>query len=200
MGPSRDFLRSHLSTILLKQNLSLINAGIYILEPKVLDLIQEGQNGSFEYEVFPKLLEKRMNFRSYVLENEYWCDIGTPEKYLGAHLDFLNGKVKRFDFERKAESAEIATSTNVDKTSVIGENCVIKPSAQIINSVLGEGVHVEEKAIIENSVIWPFTRVSNSAKIRKAIIAKGCYIGKNARVSEGAVLGDKTSLPDYTIV
>ena len=35
-----------------------INAGIYILEPSVLDIIPKGENTSFEYKVFPDLLAK----------------------------------------------------------------------------------------------------------------------------------------------
>ena len=66
------------------------------------------------------------------------------------------------------------------------------------NSVIGAGVHVEEKAVIENSVIWSHTRVSSAAHIENAVVGRSCYIGKNAVGRNGAVLGDKTSLTDYT--
>jgi ADP-glucose pyrophosphorylase len=111
----------------------------------------------------------------------------------------LNGKIKNVEADRSA-NYEAATAANVDKNSIIGADCVIKPNAKIINSILGTGVHVEEKAEIENSVIWAHTRVSNSAKIQNAVIGRSCYIGKNAVVKNGAVLGDKTSLTDYTKV
>jgi NDP-sugar pyrophosphorylase family protein len=179
---------------------NLINAGIYILEPEVLDLIPENKNCSFEYEVFPAILERNLPFKGYILGREYWCDIGTSEKYLKAHLDFLAGKVRRFDVKRMAETAEIATSSEIDSNSVIGEDCVIKPSARIINSVIGNGVHIEEKAVIQNSVIWSHSRISNSARVSDSIVAKSCYVGKNTVVGNGAVLGDKTSLTDYTKV
>ena len=71
---------------------------------------------------------------------------------------------------------------------------------KLLNSVIGEGVHIEEKAVIENSVIWAHTRISSAAEIKDAIIGRGCHIGRNASVSEGTVLGDKTSLTDYTKV
>jgi len=44
---------------------------------------------------------------------------------------------------------------------MIGDDCQIKPGAQIINSVLGQGCFVEERARVENSVIWPHTRVGH---------------------------------------
>lgn len=178
---------------------NLINAGIYILEREVLDLIPKGQNYSFEYNVFPEILEKGLQFGAFVMEKEYWCDIGTPESYLQAHMDFLEGKVRHFPVETEAEF-ERATTTFIDKNSVIGPECVIKPNVTITNSVLGRGVLVEERAVIENSVIWPHARISHSAEVSGAILARGCYVGKNCVVSPGAVLGNKTSLTDYTKV
>jgi mannose-1-phosphate guanylyltransferase len=176
-----------------------INAGIYILEPTILDLIPKGENCSFEYNVFPDILTNQKPFYAYVIENNYWRDIGTPASYLEVHRDFLDGKIKGFEIE-KSSNADIATAAIVDKTSIVGSDCVIKPNARIINSILGTGVHVEERAVIENSVVWAHTRVSNSTEIRGAVIGRSCYLGKNVSVSNGTVLGDKTSLTDYTKV
>ena len=176
-----------------------INAGIYILEPSVLDLIPAGENSSFEYNVFPELLKRQKEFFAFIMQGNYWRDIGTPTSYLEAHHDFLGGRIKGFKLGKPAE-ADIATAAIVDKSSIIGEGCVIKPNARIVNSVVGAGVHIEEKAIIENSVIWAHTRISHAAQIRSAIIGRSCHIGRNVSVGEGAVLGDKTSLTDYTKV
>ena len=176
-----------------------INAGIYILEPGILDLIPEGENTSFEYNVFPELLKREKEFFAFVMSKNYWRDIGTPTSYLQAHHDFLSGQIKGFKIEKSAE-ADVATAAIIDKTSILGEGCVVKPNARVVNSVIGAGVHVEEKAVIENSVVWAHTRVSTQAQIRDAIVGRSCHIGRNASVTGGAVLGDKTSLTDYTRV
>jgi NDP-sugar pyrophosphorylase family protein len=180
-------------------SVNTINAGIYILEPSILDIIPENENCSFEYFVFPAILEQGRRFFSYVLENEYWLDIGTPASYLKAHHDFLNGRISGFEIDRSGLS-DIATKASIDRNSVIGDGCMIKPGAQIVNSVLGVGVHVEEKAYIENSVIWPHTRIATSAEIRDAIIGKSCHVGRNVTINAGTVLGDKASIPDYSKV
>ena len=70
----------------------------------------------------------------------------------------------------------------------------------LINSVLAPGVHIEEKARIENSVIWAHTRVASFATVTGAIVARSCHIGRNTLVREGTVLGDKTSVTDYSRV
>ncbi len=131
------------------------------------------------------------------MNKNYWRDIGTPESYLQAHHDFLNKRIKGFKIE-KHTNADIATAAIVDKHSIIGEDCIVKPNAKVIGSVIGRGVHIEEKAVVENSVVWSHTRISSSAHIKDAVIGRGCHIGRNAIVSKGAVLGDKTSLTDYT--
>ena len=176
-----------------------INAGIYVLEPEVLDLIPAGENNSFEYNVFPELLKKNKPFYAYVLKDEYWRDIGNPESYLQGHHDFLSGKIKGLELERSVKG-EISHTAIVDKNSFIEAECIIKPNARIINSVIGRGVLVEERAVIENSVVWSHTRVSSNSEIHNAVVGRSCHIGKNAVVSRGAVLGDKTSLTDYTKV
>lgn len=174
-----------------------INAGIYILEPSILDMIPKDENYSFEYAVFPGILEAEKPFYAYVLDGIYWRDIGNPASYHAAHTDFLAGRISGFDVE-KPSSSEIATAASIDKASYVSEDCVIKPNARIINSVLGPGVMVEEKAVIQNSVIWGHTRIGAGAEVSGAIIGRSCFVGRNAVVSEGAVLGDKTSLTDYT--
>lgn len=182
-----------------KLTTNTINAGIYVLEPPVLDLIPKGENHSFEYNLFPSLLENKKAFFAFVMENEYWRDIGTPESYLIAHHDFMRGKMKDFDL-KSGKNSDIATTAFVSENSIIGDGCIIKPGASIINSVLGEGVHVEEKAVIESSIVWAHTHIANSADISRAVIGRSCYIGQNATVGKGVVLGDKTSLTDYTKV
>jgi mannose-1-phosphate guanylyltransferase len=174
-----------------------INAGIYIIEPSVLDLIPSNENYSFEYKLFPDLLAKNRDFYAFVMDKNYWLDIGTPKSYLQAHLDFLSGRIDSFDVNRTAK-ADVSHTANVDKTSVLAEDCIVKPNAQIINSVIGKGVQIEERAIVENSVIWSHTRIASGTHIKNSIVGRSCYIGKNCVVNDGAVLGDKTSLTDYT--
>ena len=179
-------------------SVNTINAGTYILDPKVLDLIPEGESYSFEYGLFPKMLMRGDGFYAHVPEGAYWLDIGAPSRYLQVHQDILAGRVRSVQLKKRRGECELATVAEVDELSLLGDDCTVKPGAQIVNSVLGEGVHVEEKARIENSVIWPHTRVSAGAHLSHAVVGRGCHIGRAAQVGAGAVLGDKTSLTDYT--
>ncbi len=178
--------------------INTINAGIYVLEPTILDIIAEDANKSFEYDVFPDILKRELPFFGYEMKDKYWRDIGTPASYLTAHHDFLSGKLSFFEIEKGSVSDDVATRAEIDKLSVIGEDCQVKSGAKVVNSVIGTGVHIEEKAVIENSVIWSHTRISTAAEIRNAVIGRSCHIGRNAIIGEGTVLGDKSTLTDYT--
>jgi NDP-sugar pyrophosphorylase family protein len=175
-----------------------INAGTYLLDPRVLDLIPEGESHSFEYDLFPELLRRGESFYAHVPAGAYWIDIGTPARYLQVHHDILAGRIGGVRFKERRGAADIATHAELDDLSLIADDCTVKPGAQIVNSVLGEGVHVEEKARIENSVLWPHTRVGAGAHLSNAVVGRGCHIGRSAQVGAGAVLGDKTNLTDYT--
>ncbi len=176
-----------------------MNAGIYIVEPTVADLIPEDQTRTFKHDVFPEMLRRKERLFAFPFPGYYWSAIDSLEKYLSVHRDFLNGKIRHFKNENGTKY-ERATSAFIDEQSVIDVDCVIKSNARIVNSVLGKGVVVEERAVVEDSVVWSHSRISNSAEISGSLITSSCYIGKNVVVSKGSILADKSSLPDYTRV
>ncbi|MFZ1993269.1 MAG: NDP-sugar synthase, partial [Solirubrobacteraceae bacterium] len=69
----------------------LVNAGAYILQRDVLDgMAPAGTKISIEREVFPTLVDNGL----YGYEaSGYWMDIGTPERYLQATFEILEGEV-----------------------------------------------------------------------------------------------------------
>ena len=71
--PSRDQVFSDLA-----------NAGIYVLEPEVLDRIPAGRVCDFGNDVFPKMLAEGTRIAGYVIEGTL-IDIGLPEKYMEAN-------------------------------------------------------------------------------------------------------------------
>ena len=70
-----------------------INAGAYVLERSLLELIPPGEQVSIEREVFPRLIGEGLYA---LLLDGYWMDFGTPERYLQATWDILEGRVRRW--------------------------------------------------------------------------------------------------------
>jgi mannose-1-phosphate guanylyltransferase len=173
-----------------------INAGIYILEPRVLDYVPEGEPFMFEYGVFPRLLERGEPFFAYIWRG-YWRDIGTASSYLQANLDVIAGKVKLLE-PRSAERGEKFDSTAViEAPSAVDPSCTVKAGAQVINSVVSRNCYIEERARIENSVVRAGTRIGAGSTVKDSVIGKGCHIGRAVEIN-GAVLGDKSVMTDYS--
>lgn len=169
-----------------------INAGIYVLEPEILELVKPSEPTSFEYDIFPKILQLGLPFYGFVMSGNYWRDIGSPQSYLAAHMDCLSG-VMAPSFGTPFRQQE----TRGLPMAIVSEDCLVSEGARIVNSVLGPGTHVEESALIENSVIWSNSRISSSAQIKSSVIGDRCHIGKNVSICNG-VLGERTFLADYS--
>ena len=147
-----------------------VNAGTYLLEKEVLDMIPPGRNVSIERETFPKILAGDRPLYAYTT-NDYWIDLGRPEHYLSAHRDILAGRMP------------------LDH-SHIGEDVVIDPEARIgPNVVLGPGCRIGAGAVIHDSVLWDNVTVGENAVIEDAIVASGAHIGAGAHVARGSVIG-----------
>lgn len=178
-----------------------INAGVYVLEPSVLKRIPADGPQSFERDLFPGMLHDGARVMAY-LSRGYWQDIGSPQKYLEATWGIISGRMKLPAYPQKAcppndwEKKQVS----IDSFSILDGGCVIKPGVAIENSVIGEECRIEEGALIKDSVVWSGTRIRPNAKIERAVVGRQCHIGEGARLRPGAVLGDKTTLSDYSIV
>jgi NDP-sugar pyrophosphorylase family protein len=87
----------------------------------------------------------------------------------------------------------------VEGPCFIDEGVLIKAGARIgPYSVIGRQTQIEEDASVDAAILWPNCRVSREASIRDAILGRNCHLGRSVTVNSGAVLGDKTTLTDYT--
>lgn len=147
---------------------NLINAGVYVLEPSVLDRIPPGEPWSIERATFPELVAGGAPV--YALASEsYWIDIGTPEKYLQANLDALHGRV------------ELSGAPNDESR--------VAPDARVSSSCLGHGVTVEPGTRVADSVLLPGVTVGEGAEVGRSILGEGVKVAPGA-VVEGRTAGD----------
>jgi NDP-sugar pyrophosphorylase family protein len=182
-----------------------INAGIYVLEPGTFDRIPSDVPWSIERSYFPSLIERSETFVGYIY-NGYWIDIGTPEKYTQVHRDVMDGRYLTEPFRDLAPPrAWIAPDARIeDGATILGpcfidEGAIVKSGATVgPYSVIGRQTQIEGAAVVAGSVIWPNCRIGHEATVRDAIVGRNCHIGRNVCVGPGAVLGDRTTLTDYT--
>ena len=167
---------------------NLINAGVYVLSPKVFDYIPEGRAVSMEREVFPKLAEEG-NLCGHLV-NGLWMDIGKPQEYLEANktiLDSLSDTLK----QQSAKNFELKAPVALDKGVTVGDKSVIGPYG-----ILGKNVKVGSNVQISNSVVFADAEIGDFATLNGAIVGEGARIGKHAKLSRGAIVGDQAKIKD----
>jgi len=167
---------------------NLINAGVYVLSPKVFDYIPAGKHFSMEREVFPKIVDEGKLYGYFT--KGLWIDIGKPEEYLQTNkliLDLIADTLKH----KTPKDFEVKSPVAFDKAVSIGEKSVIGPYA-----ILGENVTVGKNVKISNSVIFPHAKIDDSATINGVIVGEGAHIGKQATLSEGCIIGDHAKIRD----
>jgi len=185
---------------------NLVNAGVYVLEPEVLDMIPAGREVSIEREVFPELQESG-RLRAHI-SSSYWRDIGTPRSYLAASHDVLSGAVGsgREDFEYLevdptvelgknvkllppvsiAEGCRISDLATIGGRSSLGKGCVVGEGAVVEGSILLDGAEVEAGAIVRGSIIGPRARVGNASIVRGlSVLGSGCVVGEGNVLDQG---------------
>jgi mannose-1-phosphate guanylyltransferase len=171
---------------------SLINAGIYVLERRVLNMIPEGKEVSIEREIFPQL-QAMGKLRAFV-SSAYWRDIGTPRSYLAASNDVLAGAVHRddsFQHSNIDQSVSLAKNASLLPPVYIGENCEIEAGATIGGrACLGNGCLVGEGAMIEGSILFDGAQIGEDTIVRNSIVGPGAVIQANCVVRGLSVLGE----------
>jgi mannose-1-phosphate guanylyltransferase len=146
-----------------------VNAGAYVLERSVLDLVPPAREVSIEREVFPCL-------RAMPLSG-YWMDIGTPERYLQATWDILEARVET-QVEATAPGLFVAADAEVDPgagigpRAVVGAGCVVGGDAEVRDSVLLDGCTVGEGARVIGSVLAPGVVVAPGAVLADAVVGR----------------------------
>lgn len=174
-----------------------INAGIYVVDPKIFDQVPVGEPYSFERQLYPGLLAQGAAIYGFP-SDAYWIDIGKPEKYIEAHQAILRGEV-----------AVKILGTRTDRKIWLGKDSQIQPSAKLIgpsifgdrvriwkNSeikdyvVLGDGVQVGEGSFLENVIVWKGTKIGSHVRLANCIIGKDCMIDDGVVITRRLVLAD----------
>ena len=187
-----------------------VNAGAYVLERAVADLIPAGRAVSIEREIFPRLVGQGL----YGMRLDgYWKDIGTPQRYLEATWDILAGAVAtevadrvdraglgvdanaEVDAEATLEAPALiergarVAGAAIGPRAVVGADCEVAAGAQVTGSVLQAGSRVGADAVVAGSILGERVEVGAGAQI-----GPGSVIGDDARIEPGARVADEARL------
>jgi mannose-1-phosphate guanylyltransferase len=164
---------------------NLVNGGIYVLEPTVLDRIPAGRPVNVERAVFPELAAAGRLYG--VATDDYWIDVGRPELLLQANLDRLAG---RYDTTLRHPTSG---GNGVDPDAAVAvdallSGCVVAADAEVgsrsvvTRSVLLAGARVGDDVLVQDSVVMG--RVGDGAQLRGAVIGAGAEVGPGQQVTD----------------
>lgn len=181
-----------------------INAGAYVLEREILEMIPPGRKHSFEHDVFPRLIGDGI----YSFDADgYWIDLGTPERYVEATRDLLDGHVQSYlDQWRDADGNVIApgvdmTGVRVNAPVVVGEDASLAPGCEIgPHTVLGRHVAAGTNSRASGSVAMEGTSLGDGCIVEDSLLGPSVVVGAGARISGGSVVGEGAKIKPGAVI
>ena len=165
-----------------------INAGVYILEPEVLERIPENGAYDFGHDLFPAMVAEGLGVYGYAAEG-YWCDVGDVAAYLQVHADALDGKIHLEGLGPSTEGANLEHGCVLESPVFIAPGAHIASGARIgAYTAIGPDCFVAQGASVKRSVLFSGAQVEPLCQLR------GCVVGTNARICEGAQLFEESAV------
>jgi NDP-sugar pyrophosphorylase family protein len=191
---------------------NLANTGLYVVSPEirkifkekgVKEIIKQRHRLDFGYDFIPYVIKTGRAVYGYTLRGN-WYDVGTPERYLEAMQDMLNGRFhsltdfggrinekakiwvqgessesqkRRKEIIRKIEQGKI----EVEGAVLIGRHCKISDGVKIANSCIDNYTQIDRGVVIENSAVMDRAIIEEKAEIKESIIGRHVTIRSNPK-------------------
>ncbi|MCP9888999.1 NDP-sugar synthase [Cyanobium sp. ATX 6A2] len=166
----------------------MINTGIYIFEPEVIDFIPSGVPFDIGSDLFPLLVKSGAPFFALPMEFE-WVDIGRVPDYWQAIRSVLMGEVRQVQIPGKEVIPGVFTGLNVaanwEKINVQGPVYVggmtrIEDGVTIIGpAMIGPSCQICEGATIDNSIIFDYSRIGAGVRLAEKLVFGRYCVDRN---------------------
>jgi mannose-1-phosphate guanylyltransferase len=177
---------------------NLVNTGIYIFEPEVLDLIPSGRFFDIGSDLFPLLVERGLPF--YAQRHDFhWIDIGKVSDYWSVSQRVMKREVARIHIPgtQVRRGIWVGLNTCIDWTGTriegpvhIGSGSRIDQGCEIVGPAwIGHGCHIEAGSRIVRSVIFEHTRISGRSFEEQIVCGRYCVDKNGIAVEKGGLSG-----------
>ena len=213
----------------------LANTGLYMFSPEirkifkekgVKQLIKERHRLDFGFDFIPYLISSGRPVYGFTLEGS-WYDVGTPQRYLEAMHDMLDGRFSsltdfggRIDEEERmwvqGESTESMKrrkeiirkikqrKIEIEGSVLVGRHCKIGDGVRIVNSCIDNYTQVGKNVEIENSAIMDRVIIGDKAEIKESIIGRHVTVHsttkKPTRIGSTSVIADDVTIAEGCIL
>jgi mannose-1-phosphate guanylyltransferase len=183
----------------------LVNAGILMLDPKVLQRIPPDAFFSFEKQLLPTMVREREPLYG-LFDGGYWMDTGRPNLYLAANRHVLENRVdwepagtRTGDLLWEGEGVR-AQGVSMIQPAALGDEVEIDAGAALFGrTVIGARTRVATGAQLEGCVLFEDVTIGRDAEVINSIVCAGATIGDgvvlhNSIVGAGAEVGEENTL------
>ncbi len=160
-----------------------INAGTYLIDPAGMGVWEPGVAASIEREIFPGIIASGQPVYGFP-SDAYWLDLGTPQNYLQAHFDMLEGRVHGVTYP----APWLGDGAGVDSRAHVGHWVAI-----------GAGARIGADAQVDDSVLLPGAQVLPGARVLRSVIGTDAEVGARAAI-EDSVLGERAVVPGGVVL
>ncbi len=179
---------------------NLVNAGIYVLEPEVLEFIPTDQKFDFAKDLFPKLLSKGVPLYGSKLEGT-WMDIGRPHDLLKASMEIVRREgrpLRRAGVTSEGPvvldpAAVIEAGVTIRGPCYVGPGAVLRSGSIADRSCLYEGASLGSHAVLRNSLILEGSSIGEGAEVIDSVVSRNCRIEEKARIAS-SIIGDSMTI------
>tara|TARA_Y100000739_G_scaffold153043_1_gene132002 strand:+ start:667 stop:1638 length:972 start_codon:yes stop_codon:yes gene_type:complete len=156
----------------------LINAGSYLLEDDVFDIMPQGKH-SLERDVFPVLAEEG-SLAGFPFEG-YFIDAGTPSSWHDGVLRCI--EEKRFNVGSISQGSWHEGKRTIARNSMVQTGCLV--AGEVSDSTLLRGARIESGAVVKNCLIGEDAVIGMDAKLSGVIVGHRSVVPPGHIQSEG---------------
>jgi mannose-1-phosphate guanylyltransferase len=135
-------------------------AGAHVFPPALLERVGPGPSDIVRDLYMPLLAESEPGVLQSVVTRGLWHDLGTPQRFLDATLEWA-----------RAEWPE-----RLWRRSWISPEAGLASGASVRHSAIEAGARIGEKARVERSILLPGARVGAGSVVRESIVGFGAAV------------------------
>jgi NDP-sugar pyrophosphorylase family protein len=171
----------------------LVNAGIYVIEPKVLQMISANRKVSLEREIFPVLVnEGKLGGFSF---SGYWFDIGSLSDYQRANFSLLEKRIQ--PLVSRGGEVNLARGAVVRPPVLLGEGSRVESLASVGPRVVaGKDESIERGARVSNSILFDGVSIGKGSVVSGAVLASAVRVGRGVRIAAGSIVSPHVQIHD----
>ena len=120
-------------------------AGVHIVEPQLASLLPE--SGCIVRSTYIPMVNRKEAILAMPTEG-YFCDLGTPSRYLSANIELVTGKTRIDGIYPPESGVYLGKGVYVDARAVLGPGTVLSDGVRVMGAV-----HLERVVVLENAIV-----------------------------------------------